>query len=301
MSSLINICNIERFATHDGEGIRTVIFFQGCPLRCPWCANPESQVIRPHLMYNEKKCVSCKTCESICPTKAIAFEGNHFTWDKTSCISCKACAEHCLYDAIDFSGKAMHIDDIMQEIMKDIDYYKTSNGGVTISGGEAFVQIDALVELLKQCKQECLHVTIETCGQYPLSSLQKAYPYIDTFYFDIKHIDENVYNEVVKGDLKQVQDNLQYLIHEDPQKIVFRVPVIPNFNNDDETLKAILDMAKQYQVKEVHFLPYHTLGKMKYEKMMEEYTWSTTMMKEEDLYPYQEYADNIGISFKIGG
>lgn len=301
MSSLINLCNIERFATHDGEGIRTVVFFQGCPLRCPWCANPESQLIQPHLMYNQKKCVQCHICENVCPTKSIVFKNEQFTWNKQTCIHCKACETSCLQNAIDFVGEAKSIDDIMMEVLKDKDYYETSNGGITISGGEPFVQFEAFLKLLKRCKKEQLPVTVETCGQYPLAHLQEAYPYIDIFYFDIKHVNPEVYEQTVKGKFDIVDQNMNFLVGQDPKKVVFRVPVIPNFNYDDKTLKAIIDMAKQYHVLEVHFLPYHTLGKVKYEKMMEQYTWSNTMLKEEDLNIYKDYAQSIGVTLKIGG
>lgn len=298
---MINICNIERFATHDGPGIRTVVFFQGCPLRCPWCANPESQIIQAHLLYDHKKCVGCQVCEQHCPTKAIQFTDHRFTWDRSLCIHCKACEQACLHHAIGFAGEQRSIDDIMEEIRKDKDYYRSSHGGVTISGGEAFMQFPQLMELLKKLKEEDLHVTIETCGQFPSEYLEQAYPYIDLFYFDIKHVDDDIYRSTVKGNRKQVQRNMEYLTRKDPDKIVFRVPVIPGFNYDDKTLNAIIDLAKQHHVKEVHFLPYHTLGKVKYEKMLQDYTWSPTMMKEEELEKYKPYALSQGITLKIGG
>lgn len=298
---MIDICNLERFATHDGEGIRSVVFFQGCPLRCPWCANPESQIIAQHLLYNEKLCSHCHTCEQHCPTTAIQFKESSFSWDASNCIYCHACEESCVQEALHFCGEQRSVDDIMSEVLKDKAYYETSNGGITISGGEPFVQFDNLMELLKRCKQEKLHVTIETCGQYPLSQLIEAYSYIDTFYFDIKHIDESIYNSTVKGNLKQVQENMQYLVKKDPTRVVFRVPVIPDFNYHFDTLTSIIDMAKLYAIKEVHLLPYHLLGKGKYDKMMRSYTWSTTSIKEEELLPYQTYANQIGVPIKIGG
>lgn len=298
---MINLCNIERFATHDGPGIRSVIFFQGCPLRCPWCANPESQVICSHLLYDEKKCIQCHQCEQHCPSQSIKFHQDQFTWNEASCLHCETCSKMCLHNAIEFVGKPMSIDAVMEEILKDKEYYETSHGGITISGGEAFLQLHGLIKLLRRLKKEQLHITIETCGQYPMSYLKQAYPYIDLFYFDIKHIDEKIYQDTIKGELSQVQENLRFLIQQDPDKVVFRVPVIPGFNYDDSTLHAIIDMANSYHIKEVHFLPYHTLGKVKYEKMQQVYPWSNTMLKEEELEPYKTYAENQHISLKIGG
>lgn len=298
---MISVCNLERFATHDGDGIRSVVFFQGCPLRCPWCANPESQVIAQQLMYDELACIQCHSCVNVCPNNAITFHDKTLHWSQSQCKQCHACETECLQNAISFCGERRSIHDIMSEVMKDKAYYDTSNGGITISGGEPFVQFDQFLSLLKQCKKEQLHVTVETCGQYPLYQLEEAYPYIDTFYFDIKHIDPTIYQTTVHGDLKQVEENLHYLVSKDPTRVVFRTPVIPGFNYNTSTLYQILDMAKDMHVKEVHFLPYHTLALGKYKKMLLDYPWSTTSLKPNDLEPYKIYASQIGVSFKIGG
>ncbi|MEG0709757.1 MAG: glycyl-radical enzyme activating protein [Longicatena sp.] len=298
---MIQVCNIERFATHDGEGIRSVIFFQGCPLRCPWCANPESQEMYTQLLYDQKKCVLCHTCERSCQQNAISFRNDQFHWDKTRCIACKTCEDECLQEAISFVGKAMSVEDIMVEIRKDRAYYEASNGGVSISGGEAFMQFDALMELLKVCKSEGYNVCMETCGQVSLEHLKEASPYIDTYYFDVKHVDEKKYQEVVKGNLEIVQYNLNYLTQKYHEKVVFRIPVIPGFNYEEKVLCAILDLAKDKKVKEVHFLPYHTLGKIKYDKLLREYPYTQQMLNEKDLFKYVKIAQEKGICLKIGG
>lgn len=298
---MINICNLERFATHDGEGIRTVVFFQGCPLRCPWCANPESQQIKTYLMYDQHKCVGCRQCEKNCPSSAIEFIDDKFHWHESKCINCKTCEDMCLNDAISFVGEKLSIDEIMNEVLKDKEYYENSNGGVTISGGEPFVQFDGFLELLKRCKEEKLNITVETCGQFPLRNLIEAYPYIDTYYFDIKHLDDDIYKKVVKGDLDRVTKNMEYLLRRDSKKVVFRVPVIPGFNDEEEILTAIIDLAKVSNVKEVHFLPYHTLGMVKYDKLLNNYEWDQRMMNEKHLQKYVKIAKLRNVNLKIGG
>ena len=193
---MIRISNIEKFATHDGPGIRTTVFLKGCPLHCPWCANPETWKMEPVLMHDKRKCVECKTCMGVCPQQAISFP---FKWDIDKCIYCKKCEEYCLQDAISFVGNDMEIDEVIKEILKDKDYFDQSNGGVTISGGEPFMQFDAFLELIKQCKDNGLHVAVETTGNYSLDTLKKALPYVDLFLMDLKHLDAQKLKDITGG------------------------------------------------------------------------------------------------------
>lgn len=298
---MIEVSNIERFATHDGDGIRTVVFLKGCPLHCPWCANPETQEIASQLLYDQHKCIHCHTCEQGCPQHAISFLREQFQWDEQLCTRCSICEKNCPQEAIRFAGTSMSVEDIMVEIRKDKDYYDHSSGGVTISGGEAYVQFKGFLDLLKACKEERYHVCVETSGQVPLAHIQEADPFIDLYYFDIKHLDEQMYQKTIGGNLATVVKNMNYLVNRNPEKVVFRVPVIPGFNNQEELLCGILDLAKDKGVKEVHFLPYHTLGKVKYEKMLKTYAWQTKMMDEHELDIYLDIAKSKGVNLKIGG
>ena len=148
---MINVSNIERFATHDGPGIRTTIFLKGCPLHCPWCANPETWDVRPVLMHNATKCVNCQRCKQVCTNNAITFP---FQWHQDRCQLCHKCEDICLEEAIFFSGQAMEIQDIVEEVLKDKDYYLQSDGGITISGGEPLFQLASFLELVKALKKE---------------------------------------------------------------------------------------------------------------------------------------------------
>lgn len=299
---MIKIFNIERFATHDGSGIRTVVFMQGCPLCCPWCSNPESQSLKPQLFYTKKDCVLCRGCESSCPTKAISFPGGIFRYNKDICNDCRHCEETCPTGAIEFTGEERTAKEILNEVQNDVDYYKNSRGGVTLSGGEPFVQFCGMMELLQLFREHNIHTTVETTGQYPQEQLEAALPMIDAFLFDIKHLDGKRLKETINGDIDQIMLNFRYLAERAPEKLTVRVPVIPEFNHQESILKDIIRLASSYKLKEVDLLPYHTLGKNKYDKMLKPYPMGEIpMMDKRSLEPYCAFGTQCGVNVRIGG
>ena len=298
---MINVPNIERFATHDGPGIRTTVFLKGCPLYCPWCANPETQKAESTMFHYKERCVSCRQCEQVCPMQAITFEQGRFTYHEERCQGCRQCERTCLQDAIQFQGTDMSLDTIMEEIRKDKDYYDNSGGGVTFSGGEPFVQHTALWELLQACKKEGYHTAVETTGNYARDLLVSMMPLIDLFLFDFKHLDDAVLHTVTGGNGALIKGNLQYLLKVDPKKVIVRIPVIPGFNYERCLLENMLTYLKSIGVWQVNLLPYHTLGKTKYEHMGKPYTLSKTMLQKEDLAYYQGFANKLGLQANIGG
>lgn len=298
---MIKVANIERFAIHDGPGIRTTVFLKGCPLYCPWCANPETQSLCPELLYTKSRCVGCRACESVCPTGAITFDQDgHFHYHQSVCKCCRACVQTCLQDAVEFHGNDMEVDDIMAEVMKDKDYYDNSNGGITVSGGEPFVQLDGLVAIIKAGKEKGLNTAVETTGNYPLQMLQQAEPYIDHFLYDIKHLDDQILKAVAGGNGSLIKANLKYLTDKNADKVNVRMPIIPGFNFDEDLLKKTLDYLYKTGVRKVSLLPYHTLGKVKYEKMGQVYQLSGAMLYEEDLEELHQYALQLGLQSRIG-
>lgn len=297
-----SVMEIERFAIHDGPGIRTLVFLQGCPLHCLWCANPESQMIGRHLLYDKRKCVGCGACVKSCSHQAISWVQDHPVFLREACAHCGKCMEACIQEAIRFSGKLMSVGEILEVVMRDKDYYRNSGGGITISGGEPFVQFEAFMALLEGSGEMGLHTAVETCGHVPLDRVQKAEPLLDAFLFDLKHISSVKFREYTGGDLAVILRNLEYVASTAPQKITIRVPVIPGFNADEDTLNGILERAAGLGVKTVHLLPYHTMGMVKYEQLDKPYLLPcTTGMRKEELDGYRKVGEEIGVNVQIGG
>ena len=294
---MIRISNIEKFATHDGPGIRTTVFLKGCFLHCPWCANPETWKSEPVLMHDAKKCVECKTCMHVCEHGAISFP---FQWDMDKCIYCKKCENYCLQDAISFAGKDMEINEVVKEVLKDKDYFDQSNGGITISGGEPFMQLDAFLELIKQCKNNGLHVAVETTGNYCLDTLKEALPYIDLFLMDLKHLDAQKLKDITGGNLDLILNNFKYLAQHCPNKVIVRMPVIPRFN--DDICEDVIRFCANLKLSEVNLLPFHTMGKSKWNQLNKEFMYDKDkMMDRNDLTPYIDVGKQLGVYVKIGG
>lgn len=297
---MINVSNIERFATHDGPGIRTAIFLKGCPLHCPWCANPETWKIDPVLMHNERKCVRCQKCKETCTKQAISFTPA-FHLDASKCVACGECVSECIPEALSVAGKTQTIEEILAEVKKDDDYYEASGGGVTVSGGEPFYQKE-VVSLLEILKKEGYHVAAETTGNYSLDRLKEVEPYIDLFLFDVKHSDKVKLKQVTGADLDTILTNLTYLSKHCPEKVIIRTPVIPSFNYEEDILFAIINQTKEYGFNEIDLLPYHSLGKNKWHDLGKKYAFEDEkMMAKEVLEKYKRYGESIGLKVKIGG
>ena len=289
-NTTIQMMEVERFAIHDGPGIRSVIFFQGCPLHCPWCSNPESQKAKAHLFHNESKCVHCGYCLSHCPSGALYVDGNHIRNDESKCVHCGTCVKGCLQSALKFVGEKKTIEEVLKEVSRDDAYYRDSHGGITLSGGEVFVQYSALKELLKELKKKDYHVCIETCGEYDSKLLDdEVLGMVDLFLFDLKHSNPERLYEVTGGHLEKIQENISKIAQYDPTHIIVRTPVIPGFNDDLETIEGIVKFAKENHIDQVQLLPFHNLGKSKYDQMGIPYEYADTPnMKEEELEKYRE-------------
>ena len=290
---MINVSNIERFAIHDGPGIRTTVFLKGCPLHCPWCANPETWTKDPVIMYQERLCEHCETCAHVCPNQAVSFAGGNYQIDRSRCTACGICVKNCIPGALSVNGMAMKEEEIIETVLRDKDYYEESGGGLTISGGEPLFQKEAVLRLLKLAKDAGLHVAAETTGMYDTGHLRACEPYIDLFLFDIKHTDPMKLKETTGADFDLVKQNFEYLCEKRPQDVIVRVPVIPGFN--DDAVEDIIAFAKAHSVHAVNLLPYHSLGTTKWYQLQKDYRYGDEPgMKPAELKQYEDAVVSIG-------
>lgn len=265
-----NILNIQRFCTKDGPGIRTTVFFKGCPLSCLWCHNPESQSVARQLMYNSEKCLHCLRCIPACANQCHKQVGGKHTFDRTACIACGNCLSP-LCEALEIAGKAVSADDVLQEILKDALYYQNSGGGLTLSGGEPLAQWEFCKELLQKAKAHGIHTCVETCGYVTRTALEQTLPYIDLYLFDWKESDPERHKQYTGFDNQRIRDNLQFL-NANQKEIVLRCPIIPTLNDRREHLCGIAELANTTKsISRIVIEPYHTLGVGKYDRLNKSY------------------------------
>ena len=296
------VFNVQKFSVDDGPGIRTLVFLKGCPLRCEWCSNPESQLSKPQVMYYPKKCRGCGKCIANCPQNCIRTDQAYgIITDHNLCIGCGKCEEMCLFNARKLMGKDMTVEELMDVVMDDYDFYRNSGGGVTFSGGEPLMQPDFLRDMLKACKENEIHTAVETCGYVSWESFEKVVKYLDLIFFDFKHYDCDVHKKFTGVGNEKIKENLKKL-NEIFDNIVVRIPYIPGFNDGKDHMQKILEELEEIKINNVEVLPYHRIGRDKYRGLGMPYQYeSIKSLQSRDIAFVEALGKRFGINIKIGG
>ena len=265
MSLTAKIFEIKRFAVHDGDGIRTTVFFKGCPLKCIWCHNPEGISMRPSLAYYAHKCIGCGECVNVCLQNAHKMTENEHIFERESCIGCGACENACLGEALTLYGRETSVEELLPKLLEDKEFYENSGGGVTLSGGECLMQADFCAALLKALKENGIHTAVDTCGFVSREAFDKVIPYTDVFLYDIKAIDPAVHKRCTGVENSLILENLRYL-DSLGKKTEIRIPFVPGYN--DGEIGKIADFVKTLRnVTGVRVLKYHNYARSKYEAL----------------------------------
>jgi pyruvate formate lyase activating enzyme len=295
------IFNIQRFSTHDGEGIRTMIFYKGCPLHCEWCSNPESQSFEPSLMFDSRLCKSFLECTRT-GSKAVSLSENRIIINRALAGENMKFRDVCPTRALTVSGEEKNVSEIITEIEKDLPFYRTSSGGVTLSGGEPLSQGPELVELLAGLKSRNIDSAIETSLHVSWEKVERCINLTGTFLVDLKHTNIDKFKKQTGGDASLVMMNLIRLSARH-NNIIIRVPVIPGFNHTYDEIKEIIDFTVSLKsVREINFLPFHTLGSEKYKMLgMENSFTGVKKVSTDELHGYIKYSELMGLIVKTGG
>lgn len=294
------VFDIQRYSINDGPGIRTIVFLKGCPLRCVWCSNPESQNKNPEIMFRPTACIHCGRCTDACPNGAIGPENPNWI-DRDKCVVCGECVNVCPASALVLKGKTMTVEEVITILKKDESYYWNSDGGITLSGGEALLQKDFAKELFKAARAKGWHTALETEGYVSEDTLREVIPYVDLVLLDIKANDPLIHKKYTGVDNGLIKKNAK-LIQEISETII-RVPVIPGVNDSIDEFRDIVSFVKTLpNIKELHILPYHNYGENKYYLLGREYELSElNKNSEEHIEKLKRIVEDNDLYCHIGG
>lgn len=298
------IFNIQRYSTHDGPGIRTVVFLKGCSLGCRWCQNPESRARSEDLLYDSRLCLpGCELCQQAAPA-VITRTLDDLIIDRQNVNDSHIAAlrDCCPTTALTVCGEEKSVEEIMATVLRDKPFYDRSGGGITLSGGEPFMNPTLAQALFEASHQAGIHTAVETCLHVPWKYIEPSLPFVDLFLADLKHVDEAVFQQWTDGSARRVLDNLQRLAQAG-KKMIIRVPLIQGFNASEADIAAITDFAAdRLQVSEIHYLPYHTLGMNKYQLLSQPYTAPDKPLDAPELLAFaQDYAQSKGLTAILRG
>lgn len=261
------VFDIKHYAIHDGPGIRTTVFLKGCPLKCLWCANPESQHAAPEILFDQEKCSLCRECSHACPQGVISFLADHRVHDRKRCEGCGVCIQACSSEAIELCGYGVDVKTLWEKIEDDRAFWDRSGGGVTLSGGEPLLQHAFVSDFLALCQRRYVHTAIETSGFVSQALFEKVLPHVDLVIFDIKTNHPDTHKECTGVSNDGILSNLKKLLSS-PKDVLVRIPLIPGLNDAPQDLEAIGKLLSEARSQvNLEVLPYHRLGEKKYEKL----------------------------------
>jgi pyruvate formate lyase activating enzyme len=277
------VTNIQGYSIHDGPGIRTVVFFKGCGLECLWCSNPECISPQPEVGFIKTLCTKCGECAGVCPVGALVYEvGKLPHIDHARCTGCGLCSSVCSYKAIVHYGKSMNAEEIFDTVSRDKMFYEASGGGVTVSGGEALLQPQLVSDLFEQCRRTKIHTCIETSGYIAESALKQVLPYTDYILYDLKHMNSDKHLQYTGQPNSAILSNAK-IAAASGVEMLFRMPLIPGVNDDLQNIKETAEFLNSLgKALRIELMPYHRLGKGKYESLDREYRFSGVLPPELD-------------------
>lgn len=295
------IFDIQRFSIHDGPGIRTLVFMKGCPLRCSWCSNPESQNAKPEIMFFEEKCIRCGACLEACPHGEILKENWPLATEQ--CVGCGSCVEACYAEARKLVGRWYTVEQVFDIVERDRVFYEESGGGLTVGGGEPTFQAGFVARLLSICRQEGIHTAIETCGLTPWKTMSKVLKHTDLLLMDIKHMDSQKHKEHTGVGNERILDNARRAADTVGAMIV-RLPLIPDFNDDADNIHALGSFVaeKLSAAQWIDVLPYHSTGESKSKRLGKSYGLTGLEPQSPELVgTVREILVSYGLKVRIGG
>lgn len=301
------VFNVQTYSIHDGPGIRVTVFLKGCPLRCMWCANPESNSAKPQLMTYASKCTGCGRCVEVCPKKAIAVKNNGekfaaFT-DRTLCVNCGACVPVCPVEAREIAGEMMTVEEVLKKVLRDKLFMDASGGGMTVSGGECLMHPEYTSTLLRAAKEAGLHTAVESCAFAGREAVDMVFKHVDLALLDIKHMDSEIHKKYTGVPNEPILENIKHIHNELGVETMISIPTIPDHNDSEENIRATASFIANElgtDVK-VRLLPYHRLGESKNESLGKAMDFSIEIPSDEHMQALKAIVESYGLHAQVGG
>ncbi len=298
------VTDLQDFVVHDGPGLRVTLFMRGCPLRCRWCQNPESLDLDPQIEYHQSRCIGCHKCAEVCPVPGAIVDDNVNRIDRSKCTKCMACVDSCLGRALLKSGEEISVSQAVERIVRYKAFFEHSDrGGVTLSGGEPAFQPDFSLKLLKTCRESGIHTVVQTCGYVNYRTLRELVNYVDLLIYDVKHMDDRKHKEGTGKSNRRILSNLRKLCGENGTEIVVHVPLIPEFNDDEENIRKTGEFVRSLKkIKHIDLLPFNVLASEKYVSMGIDWEYAKVEQQTpESLDRLRKILESHGFEVTLGG